>query len=88
MSASQDNLLQLLQSDVIVMETSSALKQVLPFDQRYVYTHDFCVIFCMSESRRKVKLASMAGKLFVGKSILPNCWWELILFLVDGILLH
>lgn len=76
-------------SDVIVTETSSALKQVLHFDQKYVYTHDFCVTFCMSESRRKVEPASMTGKLFDGKSVLPNCWWELILwFLVDGILLN
>lgn len=87
-SASLDNWLQLQQSDVIITETSSALKQV-HFYQKYVYTHDFCVIIFVSESGRKVEPASMEDKLFVGKSLLPNCWWELILcFLVDGILWH
>lgn len=74
---------------LIVMVTSSALKQMLTSDQKYVYACEFCVTFCVSESRRKVEPASMAGKLFVGKSLLPNCWWELILWvLVDGIFLR
>lgn len=89
LSASQDYCLQLQQSDPILSYTPNALKQAPTFAQKYVYARDFCGTVCMSEPRRKVEQMPMAGKFFVGKSLLPSCWWELILrFLVDGILLH